>query len=110
MIGRAHSTSRYLSGRDIGDELRYILDRRQGRIFPGNMLRRPSILLNPWAIRDTDTDIVDAKAGEDYRRSADDEAGGRGRGAEPAAGAAKPASRRSSRASPSSTSSPCVPP
>ena len=65
VVGRAHSTSRFVSGRDIGDELRYILDRRQGKVFPGNLLRRPSILLNPWALRDTDTDIVDAARGED---------------------------------------------
>ncbi|QDU85408.1 hypothetical protein Pla163_25370 [Planctomycetes bacterium Pla163] len=36
--------------RDIGDELRYILERRLARIFPGNMLRRPALLLNPWDI------------------------------------------------------------
>ncbi|MFT4548851.1 MAG: hypothetical protein ACI9MB_002804, partial [Verrucomicrobiales bacterium] len=77
VIARAHSTSRFISGRDIGDELRYILDRRQGKTFPGNMLRRPSILLNPWAIRDTDTEIVDAQAGERYRGSVVDAKGGR---------------------------------
>lgn len=92
VIARAHSTSRYLSGRDIGDELRYILDRRQGKVFPGNMLSRPSILLNPWALRDTDTDIVDAKAGEDYSRSADDKAGSRGGAAAPPAAGARPGS------------------
>jgi hypothetical protein len=36
--------------RDIGDELRYILERRLARVFPGNMLRRPALLLNPWDI------------------------------------------------------------
>lgn len=39
----------YQSGRAVGDEVRYILDRRHQRIFPGNMLRRPSLLLNPWS-------------------------------------------------------------
>ena len=45
----------YISGRDLGDKLRYILDRRQepGRI--GNMLQRPSLLLNPWTTSETDT-------------------------------------------------------
>ena len=40
----------YLSGRDIGDEYRYILDRRYARKFPGNMLQRPGLLLNPFSV------------------------------------------------------------
>ena len=49
------AASAYVSGRDLGDKLRYILDRRQepGRI--GNMLQRPSLLLNPWTTSETDT-------------------------------------------------------
>jgi hypothetical protein len=42
------------SGRDIGDEYRYILDRQAAKKFPGNMLDRPGLLLNPWALRDTE--------------------------------------------------------
>ncbi|MBM3878823.1 MAG: hypothetical protein FJ387_03760 [Verrucomicrobia bacterium] len=45
----------YESGRDIGDEYRYILDRQRAQKFPGNMLERPGLLLNPWARHDTDT-------------------------------------------------------
>ena len=44
----------YESGRDIGDEYRYILDRQAAQKFPGNMLDRPGLLLNPWALRDTE--------------------------------------------------------
>ena len=44
----------YESGRDIGDEYRYILDRQRAAGFPGNMLERPGLLLNPWALRDTE--------------------------------------------------------
>ncbi len=44
----------YESGRDIGDEYRYILDRQSAAKFPGNMLDRPGLLLNPWAMRDTE--------------------------------------------------------
>ena len=44
----------YESGRDIGDEYRYILDRQAAAKFPGNMLDRPGLLLNPWALRDTE--------------------------------------------------------
>ncbi len=43
----------YASGRSIGDEYRYILDRRRAKKFPGNMLGRPGILLNPWALEET---------------------------------------------------------
>ena len=45
----------YLSERNIGDEFRYILTRRNGKIYPGNMLERPGLLLNPWELRDTST-------------------------------------------------------
>lgn len=58
--------SLYVAGRDIGDEYRYILDRRSARRFPGNMLARPGSLLNPWAIRETDTGELRAAAGEEY--------------------------------------------
>ena len=44
----------YESGRDIGDEYRYILDRQAAAKFPGNMLDRPGLLLHPWAMRDTE--------------------------------------------------------
>jgi hypothetical protein len=43
----------YQSGRQIGDEHRYILERRFAPKYPGNMLERPSLLLNPWARQDT---------------------------------------------------------
>lgn len=45
-----HPESTYHSGREIGDEYRYILDRRFAKKFPGNMLERPGLLLNPWAL------------------------------------------------------------
>jgi len=48
-------TSSYAQGRDIGDEYRYILERQHAAKFPGNMLERPSLLLNPWALRTTAT-------------------------------------------------------
>ncbi len=60
--------SLYVAGRDIGDEYRYILDRRSARRFPGNMLARPGLLLNPWAIRETDTGEMLAAEGGEYER------------------------------------------
>ncbi|MFZ5950765.1 MAG: hypothetical protein ACOYXC_08665 [Candidatus Rifleibacteriota bacterium] len=55
--------SNYLSGRNIGDEYKYILERKYARIFAGNMLKRPGLLLNPWSLRKTDTRRQDAAAG-----------------------------------------------
>ena len=40
----------YRSGRTISDEYRYVLERRFAEKFPGNMLERPQVLLNPWAV------------------------------------------------------------
>lgn len=51
--GRNDST--HITGRDIGDEYRYVLDRKLQKKFPGNMLERPQLLLNPWAVRTTET-------------------------------------------------------
>jgi len=40
----------YHAGRKLGDEYRYILERRFAPKFVGNMLRRPSLLINPWQL------------------------------------------------------------
>ncbi|RCK81145.1 MAG: hypothetical protein OZSIB_2522 [Candidatus Ozemobacter sibiricus] len=63
--------SRYLSGRAIGDEYRYILERKFARIFPGNMLPRPSLLLNPWSLRKTETGTQEAQSGDTWSRLAE---------------------------------------
>ena len=62
----SHAESGYLSGRNIGDEYRYVLDRRGQKKFPGNMLARPSVLLNPWAVRSAETGEQTARTGEDF--------------------------------------------
>ncbi len=56
----------YLTGRNIGDEYRYVLDRRGMKKYPGNMLERPQLLLNPWAVRSTETGEQQAQAGQDF--------------------------------------------
>ena len=56
----------YASGRNIGDELRYILDRKSTQKYPGMMVERPSVLLNPWAVRTTQTAQQEAQAGTDF--------------------------------------------
>jgi prepilin-type processing-associated H-X9-DG protein len=67
----------YESGRDIGDEYRYILDRQTAKKFPGNMLDRPGLLLNPWSVRDTQAQ-AEALAGGGGYASASDAFGGAG--------------------------------
>jgi hypothetical protein len=51
----AHPDSEYRAGREIGDEFRYILERRFAHKYPGNLLHRPGLLLNPWEIEESDT-------------------------------------------------------
>ncbi|MEO8554386.1 MAG: hypothetical protein ABI678_30635, partial [Kofleriaceae bacterium] len=57
----------YVSGRELGDEYRYVLDRRTQRRFPNLLLDKPSLLLNPWARRATSTDVAHAKGGGAFR-------------------------------------------
>ncbi len=52
----------FAAGRDIGDEYRYILERRYATKFPGNLLARPGLLLNPWEKRTTDQAALGQKA------------------------------------------------
>jgi hypothetical protein len=63
-------TALYVEGRDIGDEYRYIIDRRYARKFPGNLLARPELLLNPWPIRTTETAKQNAADGDDFESMA----------------------------------------
>ncbi len=64
---RIPAISQYLSGRTISEEFRYILERKYSRIYPGNMLKRPGLLLNPWSIRKTDTSTRTAASGDDWK-------------------------------------------
>ncbi len=60
----ARTPNLYSAGREIGDEYRYILERRYAKLFPGNMLTRPGLLLNPWEIRSTDLDELAQLGGQ----------------------------------------------
>lgn len=62
----AAAESTYLTGRQLGDELRYVLDRKLQPKHPGNMLTRPTLLLNPWAKRETIGGEQLAAAGDDF--------------------------------------------
>lgn len=68
-FGRTALPSFYVQGRKLGDEYRYVLDRKYAIKFAGNMLERPELLLNPWALRDTVTEREELAAGDDFARA-----------------------------------------
>ncbi len=57
----------YVSGRNIGDEYRYVLDRQGLEIFAGTLLERPGLILNPWELRETTAERERLKAHQAYR-------------------------------------------
>jgi hypothetical protein len=61
--------SHYVSGRDIGEEYRYVLERRGAVRRPGVLLDKPGLLLNPWALRTTSSAVQHAAAGGAYGAS-----------------------------------------
>lgn len=56
--------SQFVVGRDLGDEYRYILERADRPAAISNGLRRPGLLLNPWAITSTATERQLALGGD----------------------------------------------
>ena len=70
-ITRNQLTSLYFAGRSIGDEYQYIIDRRYAKKFPGVMVERPSVLLNPWAVRSTEAGRQDPKSETDFAPAAE---------------------------------------
>ena len=58
----------YMEGRKIGDEYEYILRRKYAKQYPGNMLERPSLLINPWEVQTTSNTSQVAQAGNEYGR------------------------------------------
>jgi hypothetical protein len=63
--------SYYKSGRDIGDEHRYILERRNAHSYPGNMLERPGLLISPWARQESASEREELAEGGEYESAAD---------------------------------------
>ena len=59
----------YVNGRELGDEYRYVLDRRAANRFPSLQLDKPSLLLNPWARRATSTAVAVPAAGMAFQRA-----------------------------------------
>ena len=60
----------YISGRELGDEYRYVLDRRTAKRFPSLLLDKPSLLLNPWSRRTTTTNVATARLGAAFGAAA----------------------------------------
>lgn len=81
MLEPAQMPNLYSAGREIGDEYRYILDRRFAKIFPGNMLTRPGLLLNPWELRTTGQTELLSKGGQAAGATRGGRAGAGGLGA-----------------------------
>lgn len=65
-LASEEAASTYHVGRTLGDEYRYVLERRFAPKFPGNMLRRPSLLLNPWELAESTSIGIGAGAGGRY--------------------------------------------
>ena len=62
----------FAAGRAIGDEYRYILERRYAKSYPGNLLTRPGLLLQPWEVRSTELDAQTMAGSEALRQSVGD--------------------------------------
>jgi hypothetical protein len=60
----APRTTTALPARELGDEARYVRERRRAPGAPGTLLERPSLLLTPWALRTTHTAVHAAKPGQ----------------------------------------------
>ncbi|MEM9411058.1 MAG: hypothetical protein AAGA30_08090, partial [Planctomycetota bacterium] len=59
-------TSSFVAGRQLSDEYRYILNRRYQDKYVGNMLRRPSLLLNPWSVKEAVNNIEQLSDGGEF--------------------------------------------
>lgn len=55
----------YASEMRIGDEHRYVLERRHHEPFAGSLLDRPGLLLNPWKVAETSTSAEDLRDDSD---------------------------------------------
>ncbi|MCL1888227.1 MAG: hypothetical protein FWF96_05095, partial [Kiritimatiellaeota bacterium] len=70
--------SSYVANRVLGDEARYIMERRHRPPQTGVMLARPSLLLAPWSVVETQTLVIEAEEGAAWEPSSDRPGGMRG--------------------------------
>jgi hypothetical protein len=54
-VSLAPKANSYYSNKAMGDELKYVLERKNKTVYIGNTLEKPAILLKREFVRDTDT-------------------------------------------------------
>jgi hypothetical protein len=59
----------YLSEKSLGDEIKYVLERKRKNTFMGNTLEKPSSLLKRHFVKETNQDQEQLKAERDYGES-----------------------------------------
>ena len=62
---------RYLTDRRLDDEMRYILERREARTYPGTMLPRAGLLVQRWSREDVEGSEMEHDAGAGGRNLGD---------------------------------------
>jgi hypothetical protein len=72
----------------IDEEYRYILDRQGMKIYPGNMLPQPSLLIHPWEVSVTQNQLQQAMLGDPMSAAAPAPASPEGKRMSEQAGAA----------------------
>ena len=65
-LPRPLPTCRFLSGRKLGGEERYVLDRRSLTAFAGSLAPLPGILINPWVIAESQAKAQEASYAKDW--------------------------------------------
>ena len=65
-IKSCQKTNIYLNDKILSDEMQYILDRKEYEANFGNSLEKPSLLMKPQFIRDTQTEIIQGEEGQDF--------------------------------------------
>ncbi len=60
----------FISGRQLGDKLRYVLERRGQPHRPGTLLAHPSLLLTPWCVSESNTREHQYQDGEGWKDDA----------------------------------------
>ncbi len=101
-----HAESVYLTGRNIGDEYRYVLDRRGQRKYPGNMLDRPRCCSTRGRSARPRPASNSPQGGDDFRPAGERRRAGDRPHRQPTPEPAPDAAAAASATSPTSTSSP----
>ncbi|HBE67580.1 MAG TPA: hypothetical protein DDW52_05460, partial [Planctomycetaceae bacterium] len=67
---RPLGNSKFIDSLRLDEEYQYILRRREQKIYPGNLLAQPSVLIDPWDVAVTKNERLDAKAGDAFPEDA----------------------------------------